>query len=343
MKFDAKTLLRISTASPFNIFRFSSRMHILPSLCIYLTNFCNYDCIMCDSRRSVKKVREYIKIETLERLISDCSTFRVKPRLHFSGLGEPLVYPKVNLVMELCKRNKLQWSITTNGLLLEKYAKYLIEYGCKGINLSVHGEEDLHNIIVGTPNAYQTVLTAVNVLDIEKRKLKSKHPRVAINCVITNENALRLREIYNCLKNWPINSITFQHVSFSKEDFLKKVPFVITEKEKLEYLIDFVDSIKNENKSVPVFFYPSMNIDFIKDYHTNLLFPTKVHCFLPWLSLRVYPNGQVKMCEETFGNIENQSIRQIMNNDHALSFRKSVLQGKFNKKVCFRCCHRLYE
>lgn len=342
MSLDVKSLVRMSTASPFNIFRLSPRMHILPSLCIYLTSACNYDCVMCESRRSLERVREHMKLEIVERLIRDCGSLKFKPRLHFSGLGEPLVYPHVNTIMELCKRNKLHWSITTNGLLIKRYVKDLVEHGCCGINLSVHGIEEVHDKIVGTPKAFKTVLSAVNALDGEKNKNGKQHPRVAINCVVTNNNVMHLQEIYDYLKDWPINSVTFQHVSFSKKDYANNASFRITEPKKLDHLISFVESVKNKKYPVPIHFFPIMDTELIKSYHNDLLFPSKIHCFLPWLSLRIYPDGQVKMCEQPFGNIESQSIREIMNNDSAIRFRKHLRKKSFNSSVCFRCCHRVY-
>lgn len=342
MTLDTKSFLRMSTTSPFNILRWSPKMHVLPSLCIYLTSSCNYDCIMCESRRSNKTPRHHMELDVIERLIKDCSRLRIKPRFHFSGLGEPLVYKNVKRVMELCNQYKIHWSITTNGFALHNHIENLVENNCSGINLSVHGIEDVHNTIVGTANAFKKVQGAVQALEIEKRRKGAKKPRVAINCVITNHNVLQLQEIYEEFEEWPVSSMTFQHVSFSKEECIDKVDFSITDEEKLNSLVSFMDSIK-QKANVPVHFFPAIAKKDIASYYKDPEFPSKIQCALPWLSLRVYPSGKVKMCEIDFGDISSMSITDVMNSDAAVNFRSMVSKGKFNGDICFRCCHRAYS
>ncbi len=344
MTIDNKSLLRISSAGPFKMLRFSSRMHVLPSLCIYLTSACNYDCFMCESRRSNKDLpRQHMAPELFAKLAGECSRLKFKPRLHFSGLGEPLVYPEFDEVMALCQKHGLPWSITTNGLVLKKHAANLLKYGCRGVNLSVHGVGEAHENIVGTKGAFTVVKDALEHLAGLKSDKKIRKLPVALNCVVNNHNVLKLREIYDEFSTWPINSITFQYISFSQKECMNGADFTITDDQKLNYLKFFVREIKREKTAVPINFFPQLSDESIVPYHKDPEFPAKVHCFLPWLSLRIYPDGAVKMCEMEFGSAVKDTIVDIMNSEAAQQFRSLVRKRQFNGHICFRCCHRSYS
>ena len=48
---DIKDLVRFSNSGALNFLRISTRVIALPSLAIYPTSACNYDCLMCDCGR----------------------------------------------------------------------------------------------------------------------------------------------------------------------------------------------------------------------------------------------------------------------------------------------------
>jgi sulfatase maturation enzyme AslB (radical SAM superfamily) len=282
-------------------------------------------------------------LDLFKKLAEECSHFKFKPRLHFSGLGEPLVYKSFVQVMELCQAYDLPWSVTTNGLALRKHIDSFIAHGCKGINLSVHGIGKDHDQIVGTHGAFDIVKESLVILEARKQDKRAQKPRVAVNCVVNNQNVLNLEKIYNEFKAWPINSVTFQHVSFSKDECLNGADFTITEPHKLDHLKLFIRKMNSESLDVPVHFFPHLKEKMLVPYYTDPDFPAKVQCFLPWLSLRIYPDGAVKMCEKEFGKLQSSPIKELMNNAKALQFRNSVKNGQFNTPVCFRCCHRAYN
>ena len=347
MVIDNKALLRLSATGPLKLLRFSSRIHVLPSLCIYLTSACNFDCIMCESRRSNKEIeRQHMPFDLFAKLAGECSRLRFKPRIHFSGLGEPLVYSKFDKVISLCQHHKLPWSLTTNGLALGQYAEKLIRYGCRGINLSVHGVGEGHDGIVGTNGAFNRVKEALESMvkiTVPEGRRKVRRPPIAVNCVVNNHNVLDLNQIYEELSSWPINSITFQYISFSKEDCSNGADFIIKDETKLAELSLFVREMKRRKPKIPVNFFPHLSDGSIKPYHTDSDFPVRVQCFLPWLSLRIYPDGTTKMCEKEFGNIQEATVVEIMNGKAAQQFRSLVRNQKFIGDVCFRCCHRFYS
>lgn len=341
-KQDLKSYLEYSSSKILNILKFSNRIYILPSVVIYPTNICNYDCIMCINAKSKIRIHEKMDLSIINKIINDCSKFFFKPKIHFSGLGEPLIYPEIKEVMQLCKQKRLKWSMTTNGYLLEKYAKDIVSNNCDAINISIHGRVLEHNKIVGIANAFEKVIKGIKKLDETKKSFKKRKPPIAINCVFNNDNILYLDSTLNSLIKLPINSITFQHLSFFEEDINKNKKFLIKDKNKLERIHKFIKTIETKEYSRRVKIFPKIKNKEINNYYTKKEYKSDLSCIFPWVSVRIYPNGDVKLCGQFFGNIKQNCLKQIINSKQALKFRSLIRKKKFHSLECFRCCHRFY-
>lgn len=283
-----------------------------------------------------------MELTMLKALINEAAAMKIKPRIHFSGMGEPLIYPDIDKVLAQCSELKLSCSMTTNGLLLEKYAKELVVNNCRAINLSIHGTISEHEKITGTVGSFEKVVKGLEALSEEKKRYKKAKPTVAFNCVINNDNIPNLREILNTYAKFPVNSITFQHLVFQKKDMVRQKPHIVSDLDKLNMLIQFNDYVEQNKMPIKCSIYPRIRKEDIVGYYTDKNYSFNSTCILPWLTVRVRPNGDVQVCDQIFGNLENDSLNSIINNAKARSFRDKVRKGEFNKAVCFRCCHRQY-
>lgn len=339
---DIKDHLLFSSAKILTLLKLSAKIHILPSIVIYPTNTCNYNCVMCPQARDKSLGGSGMELSLMEKIISDCAKLNFKPKVHFSGRGEPLVYAHIKRTMKLCKENGLIWSMTTNGFLLENYAEDFIQNKCHALNISIHGDEIAHDSTSGIKGSFKKVIAGLKKLDDLKKKYDKKNPLVAINCVFNNNNLPNIRKILDIFLQLPINSITFQHMVFLENDITKKEKFLITDNENLQKLTDLYDYVKTNKFPVKINFFPKIRKVDIRKYYLGGDSSFNKSCTVPWLTVRIYPDGDVKMCEQSFGNLKNSSLKSILNNGTAQRFRKSVRQGKFNLPYCFRCCHRTF-
>ncbi len=340
-KNDLKSYLLFSSKSFLRILRLSVRQFFIPGLIIYPSNVCNFKCVMCDSGADAVKTVRKMDLSTLEKILAECSTYTIKPRIHFSGLGEPLVYPAIIDLMQLCKNYRAHWSMTTNGYLLEKYAEGIVENGCRAVNISIHGIGTEHNRVTGINNSFEKVMKGLERLDASKRNINAVLPLIAVNCVITSQNVSSLKTIVDRFIDLPVNSITFQHLKFSRDDFLNKEPFIIHEKEKMDLLKQFILYVNQNKFSKKINFFPKMKVNDLSDYYSaDDAFNQS--CILPWLSARIYPDGDVDMCDNVYGNILKSSLKAIINSDQATLFRRKLINNEFKSPICFRCCHRHY-
>lgn len=340
-KRDMKSYLFLSSSSALNILKFTTRIYILPSVAIFPVSYCNLDCIMCGCGKKKIKKKEKMEFSIMEKIIIECSNFFFKPKVHFSGFGEPLMYPKIKEAMQLCKHYKLRWSMTTNGYLLEKHIEDIISNHCSALNISIHGDASEHDRITRVNGSFEKAIRAIKKIDHIKRTRNTDRPLIAINSVLNNSNVLYLDQILSVLTKLPVNSITFQHLLFSEADLKKRKNFLIAEPYKIDTISEFIKSAQNGD-STKVNFFPKIKPQDIHRYYTDRDYGFNASCTLPWLSVKAYPNGDVKCCNFLFGNLRKDSLKSIINNPRARKFRDLVKKGKYNIPLCFRCCHRHY-
>lgn len=339
---DLKSYLLFSSKSVLRILRFSPKIFFLPSIIIYPSNLCNFRCIMCDEGADGAKAPQRFDVRSLEKILTECASYSIKPKIHFSGLGEPLVYKEISSVMRLCREKNIDWSVTTNGYLLETYAEDLVQNGCRAINISIHGSESDHNNVTGVDNSFEKAVRGLQKIETIKKKCNSPTPLIAVNCVITGRNLPHLRTILRDFIDLPVNSITFQHLIFSRDSFLEEKPFIVREKEQIESLMQFMRYVESNTFPLKINFFPKIKSEDIPAYYSLENDKFNQSCVLPWLSVRIYPNGDAGMCDIVYGNILKSSLKSVINNDKAISFRNTLIKNKFKSPMCFRCCHRHY-
>lgn len=335
--------LMMTSNSVFRILRWSPRILALPSVMIYPTSACNYDCVMCDSAKSCKKIPKInMEMTMLEGLLRDLSRFRPRARIHFSGYGEPLVYPRIQEAMRLCREWKLHYSMTTNAYLLPRYAEEIVDSQCAALNISIHGDEERHEQVSRIPGSYRKIIDGLKFLDEVKRTTKTHRPIAAVNCVITNENVQYLSQSLLSFEDLPISGVTFQHLAFLESHLRDDSGFALTDEKKIESLTSFMEEVENHRSRLRIYFFPRLRKEDIHRYYTHRGGDFHRSCVMPWLNIVVYPNGDVKQCRQLLGNLRQRPLREIMNNEKAIAFRNRVRKGQFWSQECFRCCHRHY-
>lgn len=340
---DIKDYLLFSSSNILNFLKLSSRVLVLPSVTIYPTSTCNFKCVMCVHNAEINQVHKTMDFVLLKNLINECAGYFIKPRIHFSGYGEPLVYPRITKIFNLCHKKKLPWSMTTNGYFLEKYAKEIVENNCKAINVSIHGNEQEHEKITGISNSFKKTISGLKKIDYYKTEMKKSNPLIAINSVITNDNALCLKDTLSIFVKQPVNSITFQHLLFTKKDQKQQVPFLIQDKNKLERIQEFVKLVGSTQFPKKVNTFPKINHFDINDYYLGDNKKFKNGCLLPWLTTRIFPDGQVGLCDNNFwGDLNKETLKMILNKEKVRNFRNQIKHNKYTNPLCFRCCHRQY-
>ena len=105
---------------------------------IYLeiTNNCNLDCSFCIGNKRNKK---FIDIEQFNVLLSKIEGFT--KYVYFHVMGEPLLHPKINDLIDLAS-SKYFVNITTNGYLIKRIEN---NKNIRQVNISLHSFDTKYN------------------------------------------------------------------------------------------------------------------------------------------------------------------------------------------------------
>ena len=82
---------------------------------IEITNQCNLDCSFCIKN---DRKKEFMSLEDAEKVFKEVKNYTDYIYLHL--MGEPLLHPNINEIIEMAHKNDLNVNITTNGYLIDK-------------------------------------------------------------------------------------------------------------------------------------------------------------------------------------------------------------------------------
>jgi len=104
---------------------------------IEITNICNLKCDFCpETKRQLK----YMSKEDFAHVIEEVKPFA--NHIFFHLMGEPLLNPEIGSFLEICSKNELKVTITTNGTLLNRVKDvFLNAPALRKVSISLHSFE----------------------------------------------------------------------------------------------------------------------------------------------------------------------------------------------------------
>ncbi|MBI3075898.1 MAG: radical SAM protein, partial [Deltaproteobacteria bacterium] len=93
---------------------------------VEINNTCNINCLMCDTA-SARRQKGVIDIGLLERVLAELKQRGIRS-VDVHTIGDPLANPKLPAVLAVFRKLRMTPGLSTNGLLIKKHLKTLIEY-----------------------------------------------------------------------------------------------------------------------------------------------------------------------------------------------------------------------
>lgn len=101
---------------------------------VEITNCCNLSCSFCPQ---TKRPPEFITVDNFNKTVEQIKPFTEYIYLHVKG--EPFLHPNLEQLLDICCKNGLKVTITTNGTLINKVRDILINTpALRQINFSLH-------------------------------------------------------------------------------------------------------------------------------------------------------------------------------------------------------------
>lgn len=331
-----------------------------------ITNRCNHRCAICaqwgqhgyNFERPNSQIAESVPVEAYQKMIDDIA--HLKPHIYITG-GEPFLYKNLVPLVNYMKKKRLCVQIVTNGVLLKKYSREIVEEGWDVLCVSIDGTRDIHDKCRGLEGAYDTMFEGVEEIQRVKSRKKSPKPYVITLTTVSKFNANFLANALQEASKLQPNAMVVYYSWFTTEKIGQRHEAVMREKlgvsptawkgyvinihdMDLKSLVENVKDIKSRKYGRPVLFVPDLRI---KDIHRYYLEPENLFgykkCVAPWFMVDIMPDGSVATCRDhpdyVAGNIKHDSLVNIYNNEKYRAFRqaiKSCEKGLF--PVCARCC-----
>ena len=301
---DIKILLQKLPFSPQRIFgnKYAKETKVPLSLQIEPTNHCNIKCISCP-RDTMGREKGYMDFTLFQKIIDEASKIGVK-YIHLYLHGEPFMHPKIVDMMSYIKLRGLNFSITTNGTLLNE------------------------NINKGILNSGVTIADYVNIsiLGVSKETHENTMKGINHEKVINNiMNLINLRKKYR-MKSPIIQTVFYQMPENSHESKL----YIKEWKNKVDHAT-LVSSIS--------YSYADYGEEQLTEGPLR-----KNTCTQMWERMTIFWNGDVSLCiqdvngDYIIGNLNESTIEMLWNSDKLRTIRNLHKEKRFSEiKICERC------
>jgi len=318
----------------------------LPIVILMPHSACNCRCVMCDIWKHNNHLKQLTE-QDVEGLLESLKKFKTV-EVVMSG-GEAILHPAFFSLCAILKKQNIKITLLTSGHAIKRHAESLVKY-VDSIIISLDGTEEIHNKIRNIENAF--IKTKESILAI---KALQPNFKITGRTVIHQLNFRIWPQIIDAAKELQLDSISFLPADVTSNAFDHTEEWKEENKDKL--LIDA--AFLPELKSIIDKMLDTHAIDFAKrfvlespariwsihQYYAAFAglaaFPYK-RCNAPWVSAVIEADGSVKPCffHNAFGNINDDTLENLVNNEQALHFRKSINMEE--DEICRKCVCSLY-
>lgn len=350
-------------------FRRDGRAHFPLNVYFIVNNVCNLRCRMCDVgsgnddrifARNLGRAQDlFLTGEKIREIIDEISEF--KPCIGFTST-EPLLRKDLLDVSEYILAKKLELLVTTNGYLLEDFARGFVDIGLTRLNVSIDGPASVHNLIRGRDDAFERAVAGLRLVNEAKTAMGANKPKTFATCTITNLNYANLYEFVESVKDVGIDQINFQLSYFVTENMMKahneicgkKYPVTVTcmgegidpQQIDVDVLWEQIVAIRKDFSHQCVFLFDLNKTQLRTYFYDHQEFVNSLNCVFPWFIAQIKTTGELigltRCYPIVLGDLRKGSFKEQWNGESMRNFRMDLQKhGRFT--ACSRCEGVLYR
>ncbi|MES2376532.1 MAG: radical SAM protein [Bacteroidota bacterium] len=321
------------------------RISALPVVILMPHSACNCRCVMCDIWKDNKNLKQLTEADITD-LLSSLKKLGTR-QVVMSG-GEALLNTNFFKLCEILKKENIKVSLLTTGLSIKQNADQLLKW-VDDIVVSLDGDEAMHDAIRNIPNAFKKLKEGVEYI-------KSLNPsyRITARTVIHRLNFRNWPAIIAAAKDMGIDQISFLPADISSHAFNRQTAWaepkqheILISEHELPELQEIVYQLIAQSTYLNARFITESDgkIQDIYNYYAAFYglspFPYR-KCNAPWVSTVVEADGSVRPCffHDTIGNIRDNSLDEILNNQAAIDFRRTLDMS--TNATCIKCVCSLH-
>jgi GTP 3',8-cyclase len=290
------------------------------------TNGCNHRCIFC-ALDWMKHGVSYLKKDIMLSLLEDMSTKGVKS-IMFAGEGEPFLHPDICLFINKAKKQGLDVSVTTNGVLFDKKKIEKCMSSLTWIRFSIDaGSAETYSKIHGT-NKKDFKKLIENIKEAVKFKKKNRlKTTIGVQFLLMPQNFREASTFTKLFKEIGVDNVQIKPYS-QHPNSINRVPVNF-----IEVYDCLGDELKKqESNDFKVFF----RRETMERIDKGINYP---ECYgLPFFAL-IDSRGDIMPCnlfynkkEFTYGNLYKDNFSKIW-----AGKKRQIVLNKLKKKGCKDC------
>ena len=315
-------------------------VHALPVLVIYAHSSCNCRCIMCDIWKTTEN--RTFSLRDLRHQLDSIRRLGVR-HVAFSG-GEPLMNSELPLIASHLRKEGIQLTLLSTGLLLGKYAVEVVE-NFDEVIVSLDGPQPVHNQIRRVKMAFSLLEAGVCALRRQRDEI-----RITARCTVQKANHHCLWETARAAKGLRLNGISFLAADLTSTAFNRALVWPEKRQEEIAVSISELPVLEEQVETLARDAGSEFGAGFVVESpeklrriadhfraHLGLLTPVSPLCNAPWVSAVVEADGTVRPCffHRPIGNLREASLEAVVNGAEARSFRAQL--DIRNDAVCRNC------
>ena len=299
---------------------------------ISLSHNCTYNCRMCGV---VKILKGYeLPAEMVKKSLDEIYRWGWGSTVLFTG-GEPFLRKDIFELIEHSVKRDLKTEIVSNGsLMTQGLARKIMRSGLNNVAISLDGDKESTHDNIREKGSFKKAIGAIKTLVQEKMKI-GHGPQISVWTTIMKENVTELFDIAPLVRGLGAECLVYHPVIVAQEDMQNTspdAPFWINRdnlnvlKEQLDRIIDY----KKRHGMVSFLHDPYLWLRYFegglvkKDWKCN-----------PFVFINIGPDGEVRSCGSSFGNVKEMGLDKCLDTEDAFSARESM---KTCQKSCLQTC-----
>jgi radical SAM protein with 4Fe4S-binding SPASM domain len=275
---------------------------------VEISNICNLQCSFCPEVIREKKMMPLPLFENVIRQVAPLTEL-----VCFHLMGDPLVHPRLSEMIQICEKYEASVFFVTNGVLIKpEHQQILLSPVMYQVNFSLHSFFDNHPD--KDPSSYLDKIFTWTTHALENR------PDLYIN--------FRLWNLQDTRGRLTKNIEMLQRI----EDYFK-----------VTINTDDLNIKKNKSLKIKNKLYLHFDTEFIWPDLQLPVLGQKGTCYGLSSHIGIHADGTVVPCcldkeaSIPLGNIQNQSLLEILDSERAHNILKGFQQNKLIENLCQRC------
>jgi len=298
-----------------NISKSGKRNGMPISLSIEPAAICQLHCPECTlGSNNLNRTNKFIDFELYKKIIDEAAPNLLYLILYFQG--EPFLSPTIFNMIKYANNKNIYTATSTNAQCIDKVmATKIVQSGLRKLIVSVDGvtQETYEKYRVG--GNLNMTLKAIELINAEKIKYNSNFPKIEIQMIVFRHNQHEIDSFKSLGKKMKVQKITIKTAQI----------YNYTEK------IELIPTIKKYSR--------------YKFVNGTWKLKHKLHnrCIRMWQSAVITTDGELLPCcfdknaNFSYGNLNQSTLKELWNNDKALSFRKQILSDRTQIDICQNC------